>query len=60
MQPSTAEQTAVIAAVYRQLLGRQPLGSEQLGDAESQLRNGTLCVAEFVGGWPAATCSTAA
>ena len=49
MQPTSAEQSAAIAAVYRQLLGRQPLGSEQLGDAESQLRNGKLCVAEFVG-----------
>jgi phycobilisome core-membrane linker protein len=49
MQPSSSELDAVIAAVYRQLLGRQPLASEQLGDAESQLRNGNLCVAEFVG-----------
>ena len=49
MQPSSAEATEAIEAVYRQLLGRQPLASEQLGDAESQLRNGRLCVAEFVG-----------
>ena len=48
MQPSRAEVTQVIEAVYRQLLGRQPLASEQLGDAESQLRQGRLCVAEFV------------
>jgi len=48
MQPSTSELSEAIEAVYRQLLGRQPLASEQLGDAESQLRNGRLCVAEFV------------
>ena len=48
MRPSAAEQTLVIEAVYRQLLGRQPLASERLSDAESQLRNGQLCVAEFV------------
>ncbi|MFM2080225.1 MAG: hypothetical protein RLZZ219_907, partial [Cyanobacteriota bacterium] len=48
MRPSTAEQTQAIEAVYRQLLGRQPLASEQLGDAESQLRKGELSVAEFV------------
>jgi phycobilisome core-membrane linker protein len=47
-RPSEAEVTIVIEAVYRQLLGRQPLASEALGDAESQLRNGELCVAEFV------------
>jgi phycobilisome core-membrane linker protein len=46
--PSDAELTEAIAAVYRQLLGRQPLESEQLVNAESQLREGTLCVAEFV------------
>jgi phycobilisome core-membrane linker protein len=48
MRPSAAEQSQAIEAVYRQLLGRQPLASEQLGDAESQLRKGQLCVAEFV------------
>jgi phycobilisome core-membrane linker protein len=48
MRPSAAEQTLAIEAVYRQLLGRQPLTSERLSDAESQLRNGQLCVAEFV------------
>ena len=47
--PSSAERTAAIEAVYRQLLGRQPLASEQLGDTESQFRKGQLCVAEFVG-----------
>jgi phycobilisome core-membrane linker protein len=31
-----------------QLLGRQPLASERLVDAESQLRNGELMVADFV------------
>jgi phycobilisome core-membrane linker protein len=48
MNPSSAEASEAIEAVYRQLLGRQPLAAEQLGDAESQLRNGRLCVAEFV------------
>ncbi|NDG75756.1 MAG: cell wall anchor protein [Synechococcaceae bacterium WB8_1B_136] len=47
-RPSSAELSVAIEAVYRQLLGRQPLASEALGDAESQLRNGELCVAEFV------------
>jgi len=46
--PSTAELTEAIEAVYRQLLGRQPLASEQLVDAESQFRKGQLCVADFV------------
>ena len=49
MRPSSGEVNQAIEAVYRQLLGRQPLASEQLGDAESQLRKGELCVAEFVG-----------
>ena len=48
MRPTTAEQSQAIEAVYRQLLGRQPLGSEALGDAESQLRKGELSVSEFV------------
>ncbi|MEY4360028.1 MAG: hypothetical protein RLZZ631_1514 [Cyanobacteriota bacterium] len=48
MRPSSAEVNEAIEAVYRQLLGRQPLASEALGDAESQLRNGKLSVAEFV------------
>ena len=47
--PSSAELGEAIEAVYRQLLGRQPLASEQLGDTESQFRKGQLCVAEFVG-----------
>jgi phycobilisome core-membrane linker protein len=46
---SSAELSTGIEAVYRQLLGRQPLASEQLVDAESQFRKGTLSVAEFVG-----------
>jgi phycobilisome core-membrane linker protein len=49
MRPSSAELSTAIEAVYRQLLGRQPLASEALGDAESQFRKGELCVAEFVG-----------
>jgi phycobilisome core-membrane linker protein len=48
MAASPAEQTQAIEAVYRQLLGRQPLASERLVDAESQLRNGELMVADFV------------
>ena len=38
----------VIEATYRQLLNRVPFAAERLGDAESQLRNGRLTVAEFV------------
>ncbi|MFM8975549.1 MAG: phycobilisome rod-core linker polypeptide, partial [Vulcanococcus sp.] len=45
---SSAELSAGIEAVYRQLLGRQPLASEQLVDAESQFRKGSLSVADFV------------
>jgi phycobilisome core-membrane linker protein len=48
-QPSSTELSEAIEAVYRQFLGRQPLAAEQLIDAESQLRKGQLCVAEFVG-----------
>jgi phycobilisome core-membrane linker protein len=46
--PSRAEVDAVIAATYRQLLNREPLQAERLGDAESQLRDGQVSVAEFV------------
>ncbi len=49
--PSASEgqvRTAV-EATYRQLLNRVPLAAERLGDAESQLRDGQLSVAEFVG-----------
>ena len=45
---SSTELSAGIEAVYRQLLGRQPLASEQLVDAESQFRKGDLCVADLV------------
>ena len=45
---SAAEVRAVVEATYRQLLNRQPLAAERLGDAESQLRDGQLSVAEFV------------
>jgi len=38
---SSAEVGEAIEAVYRQLLGRQPLASEQLGDAESQVPQGS-------------------
>ena len=47
-RPTSSEQSEAIEATYRQLLGRQPLASEALGDTESQLRKGELCVAEFV------------
>jgi phycobilisome core-membrane linker protein len=46
--PSRAEVDAVIAASYRQLLNREPLQAERLGDAESQLRDGQVSVADFV------------
>jgi phycobilisome core-membrane linker protein len=46
--PSRSEVEQVIGAVYRQLLNRQPLAAERLGDAESQLLDGQLSVAEFV------------
>jgi phycobilisome core-membrane linker protein len=45
---SEAEVQTAIEAVYRQLLNRQPLAAERLGDAESQFRNAQLSVAEFV------------
>jgi phycobilisome core-membrane linker protein len=46
--PSEVEFQQVIDGVYRQLLNRLPLAAERLGDAESQLRNGGLSVADFV------------
>ena len=46
--PSDTEFQQVIDGVYRQLLNRLPLAAERLGDAESQLRNGGLSVADFV------------
>jgi phycobilisome core-membrane linker protein len=47
--PTAAEVNQAIAATYRQLLNRQPLAAEQLTDAESQLRDGQVSIAEFVG-----------
>ena len=47
--PSEGELSAAIEASYRQLLNRTVLVVERLGDAESQLRNGVLTVADFVG-----------
>jgi phycobilisome core-membrane linker protein len=47
-QPSTDQLQEVIEATYRQLLNRVPFGAERLGDAESMLSNGQLCVADFV------------
>ncbi|WP_411868329.1 phycobilisome rod-core linker polypeptide [Vulcanococcus limneticus] len=47
-RPGPSEQKQAIDAVYRQLLNRQPLAAERLVDAESQLRNGQLSVADFV------------
>lgn len=38
----------VLRSTYRQLLNREPLAAERLGDAESQLRDGHIAVAEFV------------
>ncbi len=46
--PSSDELDAVIDGVYRQLLNRSVLAAERLGDAESQLRNGSLPVSGFV------------
>ena len=46
--PSEGQLTEAIEASYRQLLNRVPLASERLGDAESQLRNGVLTVADFI------------
>jgi phycobilisome core-membrane linker protein len=47
--PTAAEVNQAIAATYRQLLNRQPLAAERLTDAESQLRDGQVSIAEFVG-----------
>jgi phycobilisome core-membrane linker protein len=47
--PSESQLNEAIEASYRQLLNRTPLAAERLGDAESQLRNGVLTVADFVG-----------
>jgi phycobilisome core-membrane linker protein len=45
---SESEVREVIAASYRQLLGRVPYAAERLTDTESQLRDRQLSVAEFV------------
>ncbi len=46
--PGEAELQSVLRNVYRQLLNREVLASERLGDSESQLRDGHLSVSEFV------------
>ncbi|MEI8249679.1 MAG: phycobilisome rod-core linker polypeptide [Synechococcus sp. ELA057] len=48
-EPSDSQLLEVIETSYRQLLNRVPLAAERLGDAESQLRNGSLSVADFIG-----------
>jgi phycobilisome core-membrane linker protein len=47
--PSESQLKEVVQASYRQLLNRVPFAAERLLDAESQLRNGQVSVAEFVG-----------
>jgi phycobilisome core-membrane linker protein len=47
--PSEGQLVEVVQASYRQLLNRIPFAAERLLDAESQLRNGQVSVAEFVG-----------
>jgi phycobilisome core-membrane linker protein len=47
--PSESQRKEVVRASYRQLLNRVPFAAERLLDAESQLRNGQVSVAEFVG-----------
>ena len=47
-KPSSDQLQEVIEATYRQLLNRVPFSAERLGDAESMLSNGQLCVADFV------------
>ncbi|MEB3316742.1 MAG: phycobilisome rod-core linker polypeptide [Cyanobacteriota bacterium] len=46
--PSETQLKEVVQASYRQLLNRVPFAAERLLDAESQLRNGQVSVAEFV------------
>ncbi|MCP9916846.1 phycobilisome rod-core linker polypeptide [Cyanobium sp. ATX 6F1] len=46
--PGEGELQSVLRNVYRQLLNRDVLASERLGDAESQLRDGHISVSEFV------------
>ena len=45
-----SELQTVIEAVYRQLLNRMPFDAERSGELESQLRNGSLTVSDFVAG----------
>jgi phycobilisome core-membrane linker protein len=47
-RPSEADVRQAVEATYRHLLNRVPFAAERLGDAESQLRDGQLSVAEFV------------
>jgi phycobilisome core-membrane linker protein len=47
--PSESQLKEVVNATYRQLLNRVPFAAERLRDAESQLRDGQISVAEFVG-----------
>ncbi|MFM8276314.1 MAG: phycobilisome rod-core linker polypeptide, partial [Cyanobium sp.] len=47
--PSRDQLEQVIQATYRQLLNRELVAAERLADPESQLRDGQLSVAEFVG-----------
>ena len=47
-QASESELQNVIEAVYRQLLNRVPFAAERSSELESQLRNGSLAVADFV------------
>jgi len=47
--PSEGQLKEVVNATYRQLLNRVPFKAERLRDAESQLRDGQISVAEFVG-----------
>ncbi len=47
--PSETQLRAAVEASYQQLLNRVPLAAERLRDAESQLRDGQLSVAEFIG-----------
>ncbi|MEB3200783.1 MAG: phycobilisome rod-core linker polypeptide [Synechococcaceae cyanobacterium] len=46
--PSRDQVEEVVRATYRQLLNRELVAAERLADPESQLRDGQLCVAEFV------------
>jgi phycobilisome core-membrane linker protein len=46
--PSEGQLKEVVEASYRQLLNRVPLAAERLTDAESQLRDRQISVAEFI------------